>query len=96
VGRAPLRPGEGLILDGAARVHTVGVRGSIDVVFCDPQWTVLSVTCDMLPGRLGRRVSGSRYVVELPAGAADGVRRGDRLVLGIEESSRNDVTERPK
>ena len=81
LGRPPLAPGEALVIDNSAQVHTVGMRYSIDVVFCASDWAVLHVVRSMRPMRITRWVRQCRYVIELPAGAAGGdVRAGERVV----------------
>lgn len=55
------------------------MRWPIDVVFCTKSWRVRHVVHSMAPARLSRVVLGARYAIELPAGAADDVRTGDRL-----------------
>jgi uncharacterized membrane protein (UPF0127 family) len=79
LGRPPLRPGEALVIEPGAQVHTIGMGYEIDVVFCDRGWTVLHVVHALPPWRITRWVRGARYAIELPAGAAAQVRRGMRL-----------------
>ncbi len=81
MGAPPPEPGEGLIIDYSPQVHTVRMACPIDVVFCTKSWRVRHVIHSMAPWRLSRVVLGARYAIELPAGAADDVRTGDRLVL---------------
>ncbi len=70
-----------LVIEPAAQVHTFFMRSPIDVVFCDSAWRVLDVA-SLEPWRLSRWVRRARRVIELPSGAAEGVRAGD--VLRIE------------
>jgi uncharacterized membrane protein (UPF0127 family) len=60
-------------------IHTLFVRFPIDVVFLDTEGAVVAV--DRLRPWLGYASERAATVVELPAGAADGVEEGDRLVL---------------
>jgi uncharacterized protein len=71
LGRAALRPGEGLLMGRAAQIHTVGLRYPIDVVFCDEDWRVRHVVRAMRPSRMSRWVRGATWVVETRAGALD-------------------------
>jgi uncharacterized protein len=82
LGSKRLRPGEALVIDRARGVHTFGMKFPIDVVFCDARWEVLHVNESLQPNRVTRFVRGCRYVVELPAGAANGLRTGQRLTAG--------------
>jgi len=76
---AQLQAGEGLVIEHAVQVHTFGMRYSIDVVFCDKKWVVRHILHELAPARFTRFVLRSRYAIELPAGAAAGLHRGDRL-----------------
>jgi uncharacterized membrane protein (UPF0127 family) len=89
LGSTPLRPGQGLVIDKAFQVHTVGMDFPIDVVFCDKQWVVRHVVRNMRPGRLSKLVWGARYALELPAGVAPPeLRPGDSLIVDPEGSDR--------
>lgn len=80
IGRAPLRPGEALVLEPGSQIHTWRMTYPIDVIFCDKKWVVKHVVRAMAPRRMSRLVFGSRYVVELPAGAVSAdVQRGTQL-----------------
>ena len=61
-------------------LHTVFVRFPIDVVFLDSDGVVRSV--ETLRPWFGHASERASAVVELPAGAADGVEQGDILVFG--------------
>lgn len=74
-----LEPGRALVLP-TRQVHTFGMRYSIDVIFCARDWEVLHVVRCMRPNRASRLVMKARWAVELPAGAADVVVIGDRLL----------------
>lgn len=56
------------------------MRYPIDVLFCSKDWVVRRVIT-LEPTRLSRLVPFAAFAVELPAGAAEGVVRGDRLIL---------------
>ena len=81
IGRNALEPSEALVIGHAAQVHTFFVRYPIDVIFCGDEWKVLYVVSPMPRRRISRWVRGTRWVVELPAGAAAGVESGDSLFL---------------
>jgi len=76
-----LPPGEGLWIDPCAGVHTLGMRFPIDVVFLDPDLSILRVAEAVPPGRVRLAPRGTRSVLELPARAAAeaGLRPGIRL-----------------
>jgi uncharacterized protein len=72
---------EGALLFRKVRqVHTVGMRFTIDVAFCDGQGTVLR-TLTLPPWRISRVVWKSRLVIEAEAGAFErwGLRVGDHV-----------------
>lgn len=69
IGRPPLGDGEALVLEPGSQVHTWRMAYPIDVVFCDRDWNVRHIVRSMAPRRMSKFVLGSRYVIELPAGA---------------------------
>ena len=80
IGRPPLAAGEALVIESGTQIHTFRMSYPIDVLFCDKRWRVRHVVKAMAPRRMTRMVFGSRYVVELPAGAVpDEVKRGTQL-----------------
>ena len=82
LGRPPLAPGEGLVIDGARQLHTIGLSYPIAVLFCRSDWLVLHIVSSLPPLRVTRWVRGARYALELPARtASDDVQVGDRLAL---------------
>jgi uncharacterized membrane protein (UPF0127 family) len=74
---------DALVFERAAQVHTFGMRGPIDVVFCNGDGRVLHVVRAMRPRRVSRWVRGARITVELAAGRAMNVSAGDVLALGL-------------
>lgn len=80
-------PPPALVLEPAAQVHTFFMRFGIDAVFCDREWIVVHVA-SLRPWRISRWVRAARRVVELPLGAADGVRPGDVLRIELYASDR--------
>ena len=82
LGRNHLESGEALWITPCHGVHTWFMRFSIDLAFLDRELRVLRIVPDVRPWRFAyaRR---SRYVLELPAGAAArrGLQTGDRLVI---------------
>jgi uncharacterized membrane protein (UPF0127 family) len=82
MGRSSLASDEGLLLRPCGSVHTFFMRFPIDVVYCDPDLRVLSVT-PSLGRRRTRRQRGARVTIELAAGEAArrGVAAGAQLRL---------------
>ena len=78
----PLQAGEALWLEPCGSIHTWGMRYAIDVLFLDRGHRVLAVDLQIRPWRVVIAPKGAHVVVELPAGAAATVRRGDQLALG--------------
>jgi uncharacterized membrane protein (UPF0127 family) len=80
LGTKELRRGEGILLHPASAVHTAFLRFPIDVVFVDPELTVVAVVAGLRPWRTAR-ARGARTVLELAAGEAArrGIRVGDRI-----------------
>ena len=69
MGRKELPPGEGILLRPCASVHTMFMRFAIDVVFCDRDLRVLSVSAEVPKWRL-RAHRGAKVAIELATGEA--------------------------
>ena len=80
MGRASLAQDEGMIFRGAGSIHMFFMRFAIDAVFCDRELRVVKVVRGLKPWRLAA-ARGASVVIELAAGAADGIEPGDELVL---------------
>ena len=80
LGRSGLRGGEGIVLRPAWSIHTGFMRFPIDVVFLDPDLTVIQIFPELQPWRTAS-VRGAREIVELPAGECRrrGLEVGDRV-----------------
>ena len=79
IGRRELGDGEALLFERARQVHTLGMRFPIDVVFCDRRWRVVHVVPGMRPWRVSRWVRDASVALELRAGAAGDLARGESL-----------------
>ena len=81
---APLRSGEGLLIDASAGIHTFGMRYPVDVVALDSEYRILSIRKEVLPWRVAGVSWRTRRVLELPAGAIDqcDLEVGDVLQVG--------------
>jgi uncharacterized protein len=80
LGRSGLDEGEGMLFRPAGSIHMFFMRFPIDAVFCDRDLVVIGVERELKPWKTARR-NGAKVVVELAAGAADGLQPGDRLFL---------------
>jgi uncharacterized membrane protein (UPF0127 family) len=78
IGRDGLDDGEALLLH-AKRVHTFGMRISLDILFCDRDGRVLKIYRGIGPRRVTRRVSGTHTICELADGAGWVVVEGETL-----------------
>lgn len=82
MGQRPLPQGEALIIDPCNSVHTMFMRFPIDVVFVDKGGRITKIAEGLKPFRaaVGK---GSRWVIEMPSGAAGraGLAVGDLLAL---------------
>lgn len=74
-----LNPSQGLLISPCNQVHTHFMSFSIDVVFMNSSFEVLHIEREMKPWRFSKLVKRSRYVLELPAHAADSISAGDQL-----------------
>ncbi len=82
LGRRELAAGEGLWLRPCRQVHTFFLRFAIDVVFLDRELMVVGICRGLKPWRLSPFFLRARSALELSAGAARGLRPGDRLAPG--------------
>lgn len=80
LGRASLAPGDGLVLEPCAMIHTCFMRFPIDVLFLDRGGKVVRAVDTLKPFRLAWGW-GARTTVELPAGTlkAAGIRAGEEV-----------------
>lgn len=85
LGRRGLEPGESMLFRPAGSIHMLFMRFAIDAVFCDRDLVVLKVVPGLRPWRMASQ-RGAKVVVELAAGAAKGVRPGDRLSIATIDS----------
>ena len=81
MGAKGLAAGEGLLITRSNSIHTHFMRFPIDVVYVSRDGHVVHVDRAMAPWRFGRIHRGARFVVELPAGAAEGTEVGDVLAV---------------
>jgi uncharacterized membrane protein (UPF0127 family) len=78
--RRALPPDAGLLIEPCRSIHMMFMRFSIDAVFIDSERRVTSVASNVHPWTgFAMGASGTRSVVELPAGAARDIHAGDRL-----------------
>jgi uncharacterized membrane protein (UPF0127 family) len=77
MGTRTLGKGEGLLLNTSA-IHCFFMRIPIDAVYISKSMTVLG-TETIKPWRIGKRFRGTKYILELNAGAASSVSTGDSI-----------------
>jgi len=68
LGSAPLSKGEGLLLVGEKSIHTFFMAFPIDVIYINGQKKVIRIDDNMVPNRIGKFISNSRYILEVPVG----------------------------
>jgi uncharacterized protein len=68
--RSRLDVDEGLLFVPGGSIHTMWMRFAIDVIFLDERWVILRVAARVRPWRYLRAPPGTRFVLELAAGAA--------------------------
>lgn len=84
--RRRLAPGEGLLIRPCSSIHMMFMDFAIDAVFLAEDGRVLKVARGLRPWFGIASARGAREVLELPAGAADGIQPGDRLAVIVEGS----------
>lgn len=83
LGRDRLSPGEGLLIERCSSIHTFFMRFPLDVMFLDGEFRVTKVRRHLGPWRLAG-APGSACVVELAAGALDGLDLPPGRALAVE------------
>ncbi len=66
---APLKTGEGLVIEHCNSIHMIGMKFAIDVVFLDKKGQVVSLLESFPPGKVSRFYKGAQCCIELPPGA---------------------------
>ena len=80
IGRTPLQPGEGMLLNPCGSVHTIAMSYALDLVFMDKQGQVLKCVSALPPYRMAK-ARKARFTLELAQGAIErlGIKTGDTL-----------------
>jgi uncharacterized protein len=79
--RSRLQPGEGLVITPCSSIHMMFMRFAIDAVFYDKSGRVTNVASGVRPWIGMAWGKGGKSVVELPVGAAAGLKAGDQLLM---------------
>lgn len=84
LGRKSVELDEGLLLVNCSSVHMIGMRISLDVLFLDENYSVLSLRERLSPFKTASHKS-AKHTLELAAGAAHkyGINVGDRIRLEV-------------
>ena len=79
MGRKTLSQDTGLLLEPCDSVHTFHMQFPIDVIFLNQDNKVIHIEYGMKPNQVGKKVKGSRKVLEINAGlaAAANIQPGD-------------------
>jgi uncharacterized membrane protein (UPF0127 family) len=77
----PLPDGAGLVIVPCSSIHTQFMRFPIDVLYANKEDVVVGIDRNLRPWRIGRFYKKVHYVVELPAGGAEGCQVGDKLEI---------------
>lgn len=88
LGRGPLEPGSGMVLDPCKSVHMFGMKQSLDVVFVNAEGEVVAMYPKLDPGKRTPWHKPARKAIELPVGtlAATGTEVGDVLTCQFAEA----------
>ena len=77
----PLPAGTGLVIVPCSSIHTQFMRFPIDVLYVNKEDVIVGIDRNLRPWRIGRFYKKVHYVVELPAGGAEGCQVGDKLEI---------------
>ena len=86
LGTRRLETGHGLWLKPCRRVHMLGMRYPLDVVFLDDELIVVRAIPGLAPGRVSPRITRASSVLELPAGTLEraGLAEGARVAIATD------------
>lgn len=80
LGRPPLAPDEGLLLDPCRAVHTAGMRYPLDLAFLDRAWRVARLVVALPPWRVAACLAAAMTLELAPGSVAVlGLRAGEVL-----------------
>ena len=77
----PLPAGAGLVIVPCSSIHTQFMRFPLDVLYVNREDVIVGIDRDLRPWRVGRFYKKVHYVVELPAGSAEGCQVGDKIAI---------------
>lgn len=86
LGRAPLLPGQALLITSCSSIHTFFMRYPIDLAFITNNWQIKKLVHALKPFRLAW-VPGTSMVLEMPAGAIDKFNLSEGITLFWEEKN---------
>ena len=86
----PLPAGAGLVIVPCSSIHTQFMRFPIDVLYVNKDDVIVGIDRNLHPWRIGRFYKKVHYVVELPAGGAEGCQVGDKLEISGTEMQDTD------
>lgn len=72
--------GQGVLLTPCSRIHTCFMRFPIDVIYLSGDCRVLDIET-INPWRVGKRVAGTKMVIETEAGYCVQLRTGSNLIF---------------
>ena len=82
--RRRLKSGHAMLLTDCPQVHTCFMRFPLDVIYLSNTYVVLGIEYALKPWRVGKKVAGTRHILELSAGNAVGIKIGEQLLHGCE------------
>ena len=83
IGQRPLEPGQGLLIAPCHSIHMFFMSFPIDVLYVTAELEIIGIDHAIRPWRIGTPHPRARFVLEIPAGAAEatGTQVGDHLQL---------------
>ncbi|MCB9475300.1 MAG: DUF192 domain-containing protein [Deltaproteobacteria bacterium] len=67
--RASMEAGEGLLIPNCRAIHTFGMRFSIDVLFLDASYKIVTIRENVAPGQVVICRQNGVHTLEIPAGS---------------------------
>jgi uncharacterized membrane protein (UPF0127 family) len=84
--RAPLKPGQGLLLTPCASIHTAFMRYTIDVVFLDRFGRIIKIVLRVKPWRMAA-CGEAHQTLELISGEAERMQLAPGQILSLPSKS---------
>lgn len=90
-----LPAGQALCIYPCSSIHTYFMKYPIDILYVSDEGTILGYEQGLQPGRIGKKVSGTQSVIELPPKTIEqsGTKIGHKLQMSMEQQKTKIIRE---